>query len=195
MAIKNKAFLHLRKIIQHRKWVRHYCFMIGLYREGITHDLSKFSPAEFLESARFYQGTSSPIDACKKKNGVSVAWLHHRGRNKHHWEYWVDDFQKGMRPVCMPYRSAAEMLCDFLGAGRAYMGALFTYENEYAWWEEKREVIIVHPAIRMFLDWCFEGLREYGERWLTKENITQVYLSTTQIKGADCEFEPRFLYN
>lgn len=193
MVAKN-IILHAEKIIVHRFWVRHYCFRIGLFRQGITHDLSKFTPIEFFESVRFYQGDRSPIDACKEKNGVSSAWLHHRGRNRHHWEYWVDDLQKGMRPVCMPYRYAAEMLCDYLGAGRAYMGKDFSYEKEYDWWKKKREVIVVHPAVRVFIQQCMYNISVYGDSWITKRNISDAYLFSTMSKNADCEFDPRFLY-
>ena len=188
------AFFHLKKIIVHRKWVRHYCFRTGLFWQGLTHDLSKFSPAEFIESARHYQGSISPIDACKEKNGVSVAWLHHRGRNRHHWEYWVDDLQKGMRPICMPYRYAVEMLCDFLGAGRAYMGKEFSYEKEYEWWMKKRDTVVMHPAIWLFIQLCMSNILSIGEIWLTERNVRETYIYCTVAKNADGEFDPRFLY-
>jgi hypothetical protein len=101
--------------------------------------MSKFSPVEFWESVRYYQGTSSPIDACKKDKGISKAWMHHKGRNSHHYEYWVDNFDQGGEPKQMPYKDAVEMLCDYLGAGRAYMGKSFTYQKEYEWWQKKCE--------------------------------------------------------
>lgn len=79
---------HLKTVLTHKKYVMKYCFKAGLYWQGIVHDLSKFSPTEFWESVKYYQGTRSPIDACKEENGMSLAWLHHKGRNKHHYEYW-----------------------------------------------------------------------------------------------------------
>ncbi len=88
----SKFFKHLNKILTHKRWVAHYCFMCGLYWQGIMHDMSKFSPTEFWESVKYYQGTRSPINACKEDKGYSMAWFHHRGRNKHHWEFWMDDF-------------------------------------------------------------------------------------------------------
>ena len=80
------AWLHFRKIQTHRKWVRHYCFGLGLYKQGLLHDLSKYSPTEFFESVKYYQGTSSPIDACGEDNGYSDHWLHHRTVDSHHRE-------------------------------------------------------------------------------------------------------------
>ena len=152
-------FKHLKKVIIHRKWVRYYCFHAGLFWQGLTHDLSKFHPTEFIESVRYYDGRRSPIDVCKERNEYSKAWLHHRGRNKHHWEYWVDNFEKGMTPIRMPYKYAVEMFCDFLGAGRAYLDKSYTAEKECAWWQEKRKVVVMHPQTKTFIDECFEEYR------------------------------------
>ena len=124
--------------------------------------MSKFSPVEFFESVKYYQGTRSPIDACKDINGYSMAWFHHRGRNKHHWEYWVDDFSKGMVPKKMPFKYALEMICDYLGAGRAYMGKNFSIEAEYKWWEERRKVVVMHPTTLGLVDEIFKLMLEYG---------------------------------
>ena len=84
----NKVLGHLKTVHMHRKYVRKFCFMCGLYYQGLVHDLSKYSPTEFGESIKYYTGTRSPIDVCKEKNDYSEAWFHHRGRNKHHYEYW-----------------------------------------------------------------------------------------------------------
>ena len=148
MNIKN-IWLHLRKIQTHRKWVRHYCFGIGLYKQGLFHDLSKYSPTEFWESVKYYQGTSSPIDASKAENGYSMAWFHHRGRNYHHYEMWQDDFDHGGTPILMPYKYFAEMICDYLAAGRAYMGKNFTFTSENEWWNKKRANGLAMPENQM----------------------------------------------
>lgn len=148
----NKLRNHLKTIRKHRKYVRQYCFAAGLHWQGIVHDLSKYSPIEFFESARYYTGSISPINVCKAEVGYSLGWFHHRGRNKHHWEYWVDNFEKGMTAALMPYKYALEMVCDFLGAGKAYQKEHFSYEQEYGWWCEKRKVAIIHPAITMFVE-------------------------------------------
>jgi hypothetical protein len=83
---------------------------------------------------RFYQGgKSSPIPAAKKKQGYSLAWQHHKGRNPHHYEYWMDNFDQGTTAIRMPYKYAVEMICDFLAAGQTYadnMGETFTYKGE-----------------------------------------------------------------
>lgn len=149
MNIKN-IWRHLRKIQIHRKWVRHYCFGIGLYKQGLFHDLSKYSPTEFWESVKYYQGTSSPIDASKAENGYSMAWFHHRGRNLHHHVMWIDNFDEtGGTPILMPYKYFAEMICDYLAAGRAYMGKNFTFTSESEWWKKKRAKGLAMPEKQM----------------------------------------------
>ena len=161
------AVRHLMKILTHKFWVGIYCFKAGLYWQGIVHDLSKFSPTEFIESVRYYQGDRSPIDACKEKNGYSMAWLHHRGRNYHHYENWVDNFdnyntEKGITLLQMPFKYALEMLCDYLGAGRAYWGSKFTFEDEWKYWLNKRKRCAMNPYTKHFIDRCLYIMRESG---------------------------------
>lgn len=78
---------HFKTITAHKLLVMKYCFKIGLYKQGLLHDLSKYAPSEFLVGARYYQGTRSPNNAEREDTGVSTAWMHHKGRNKHHFEY------------------------------------------------------------------------------------------------------------
>ena len=162
--IKN-AWLHFRKIQTHRKWVRHYCFGLGLYKQGLLHDLSKYSPTEFFESVKYYQGTSSPIDASKAENSYSMAWFHHRGRNLHHHVMWIDNFDEtGGTPILMPYKYFAEMICDYLAAGRAYMGDTFTFAAENEWWKKKRAKGLAMPEKQMkMIDFIFKQLAEKEE--------------------------------
>lgn len=162
-------FRHLKTVIVHKTCVARYCFLCGLYLQGIMHDMSKFSPVEFFESVKYYQGTSSPIDACKADKGYSNAWFHHRGRNKHHWEYWVDDFQKGMIPKKMPFKYMLEMICDYLGAGRAYMGKNFTIKSEYKWWLEKRKTVVMYADTLATVDKIFQQMALYGIEYVLSD--------------------------
>lgn len=153
---------HFNTVCTHKKWVGYYCFKAGIPWRGIKHDMSKFSPIEFWEGVKYYQGTSSPIDACKKENGWSRAWFHHRGRNDHHYEYWTDDFDHGGKPLVMPRDAAYELVCDYLGAGRAYMGKGFTYAAEYKWWENKKSSpLMMHPKIVEFVDYVLLTLKSW----------------------------------
>ena len=167
MSVKN-CWKHFQKVCIHKYWVGYYCFKAGIPWRGIKHDISKFSPVEFWESVKYYQVTSSPIDACKKENGWSKAWQHHKGRNDHHYEYWLDDFDHGGKPLIMPYECALEMLCDYLGAGRAYQGKNFTYAGEYEWWQNKKSLpLAMHPAIKEFIEYEMQ-LQKYQE-WIHKK--------------------------
>jgi hypothetical protein len=136
-----KFFGHLKTVTKHKYWVWYYMRKCGLKWgwRGLWHDMSKFSPTEFWESVKYYSGTRSPIDACKEENGISMAWMHHKGRNPHHYEYWQDNFDHGGEPKEMPWRYKVEMICDYLAAGRAYMGKNFSYKAEYEWWLKKLE--------------------------------------------------------
>lgn len=134
MKLLKNFFGHLKTVVKHRWFVLLHCCYAGIPLQGLIHDLSKFSPVEFFEGVKYYQGDKSPINACKKANGYSMAWFHHKGRNKHHFEYWIDYMDDGGKSIQMPYKYALELICDFLGAGKAYNGKNFTYRNELDWW-------------------------------------------------------------
>lgn len=178
--MNQNVFKHFKTVMKHKYWVGKYCFMCGIPWQGITHDLSKFSPTEFIESVKYYQGTSSPIDAAKADKGYSDAWMHHKGRNKHHYEYWQDNFDKGGESLIMPFECAVELLCDYLGAGRAYMGEKFTYENEYQWWINKiKNPIAMHPMIMCFVDFMLFALSTCDDKqakiFLHKDYLRSIY--------------------
>ena len=172
-------FKHLHTINKHKYYVCKNCFKAGLYKRGLLHDLSKYSPTEFFESVKYYTGTHSPIEECKKENGWSKAWLHHRGRNRHHWEYWIDNINDGsdISAILMPYEFAAEMLCDYIGAGQAYHGKDWTPQSEYAWWNKKKENVFIHPAIYNFINHVLFTMAD-----LTTVNTYGKFLNSTYLK-------------
>ena len=144
----------------------------------MIHDLSKFSPTEFIESVKYYQGTSSPIDACKKEKGYSLAWQHHKGINKHHYEYWQDNFDSGTTHLIMPFKYNLEMICDYLGAGRAYSGKNFTYQGELEWWNNvKDSKKAMHPVNKKFTDKIMRMIALNGDNVFKKYDylIEQLY--------------------
>ncbi len=175
----HKFFGHLKTVIVHKWWVFYYCCIFGIPFRGVVHDLSKFSPTEFFESVKYYTGTRSPIDACKEANGVSYAWMHHKGRNKHHYEYWQDNFDKGGEALVIPYKYSVEMLCDYLGAGRAYMKGKFDIQCEIIWWENKnKNPIAMHPVNKRFITnmlrfilfkCCKDGKIDFSKRKLLRD--------------------------
>ena len=117
-------FRHYRTITKHRHRVIAHCFRAGIGFRGLFHDLSKYSPTEFLPGAKYYQGTRSPNEREREALGYSAAWMHHKGRNRHHFEYWTDlNMQtKRYEPVKMPVRYVKEMFCDRVAASKIYQG-------------------------------------------------------------------------
>lgn len=158
MCNMKNIFNHLKTIHTHKKWVFHYCCLAGIPLQGLTHDLSKYSPTEFFESIKYYQGTSSPINAAKADKGYSSAWFHHKGRNKHHYEYWMDNFDNGGENIIMPYKYWVEMICDYLGAARAYRKEHFSYQDEYNWWLEKEKKCALNPKLKLATTDVFKTL-------------------------------------
>jgi hypothetical protein len=117
-----KALQHFKTITMHKILVMKGCFRLGLYKQGILHDLSKYSPTEFLVGCKYFQGERSPNNAEREVKSYSEAWLHHKGRNKHHYEYWTDYSVdgRGIVPVVMPRRYVAEMFADRVAASQIY---------------------------------------------------------------------------
>lgn len=185
MGYMGNAFRHFKKIIVHKRWVFHYARIAGIPIQGFLHDMSKFSPAEFFESVKYYQGNRSPIDACKEINGYSMAWFHHRGRNKHHYEMWVDNFDNGGIPLQMPYKYAIELICDYLAAGHAYMGDKFTLEAEYKWWKGKSaKPLAMHHNTKQFIESMISTMmRENSYDCLRKERSYSIYQEVEKHEG------------
>lgn len=162
MKLRN-VFKHFKLITIHRWYVFLNCCKAGMPIRGLCHDLSKYSPTEFWESIKYFQGNRSPIDACKEVNGYSMAWMHHKGRNPHHYEHWQDNFDKGGQAVQMPFKYALELVCDYLAAGRAYMKKDFSYIAEYDWWcGKKKNPIAMHPQTKEFIELMLNQMRIDG---------------------------------
>lgn len=119
----NKYWKHFKLVLRHKYYVFMEMRRYGLYWQGLTHDLSKFSPVEFRQ-AKYYSGTMSPISAEKRVRGYSISWLHHIHHNKHHWEYWYDVTSGKLAPI--PERYLTEMVCDIVAASKAYNGKKWT---------------------------------------------------------------------
>ena len=158
---------HLRTITRHKCEVAKLMFAAGLYVQGLAHDLSKYSPTELKTGARFYQGYRSPNAAERQLYGFSTAWLHHQGRNKHHFEYWIDpameDSGKIMTPAPMPMRYIIEMFCDRVAACKVYEGAAYTQASPLNYYNRGAARIIMHPDTRAVLEAMLEYLAQNGE--------------------------------
>lgn len=171
-----KLLKHLKLVMKHKWVVFRLCCKIGIPWRGFMHDWSKFSPIEFFESVKYYDGHKSPIKVCKEERGYSNAWLHHKGRNKHHYEYWVDLSLPEEKAIIMPYKYAAEMICDKFAAGMVYNGKNWTPDMQIQYYTRERKTAIIHPQIDQFMLAIFTEASKNGlDKTLTKQNIKNLY--------------------
>lgn len=161
----NKALMHFKTITHHRHEVIKNCIRAGIPVQGLMHDLSKYSPAEFIVSCKNYQGTRSPNEAEREQKGYSSAWLHHKGRNRHHFEYWTDYNPKTrrMEGVKMPMRYVIEMFCDRVAASKIYMGENYTDKAPLEYFYKGKPTRTIHPSTSDFLEHLLKMLAEKGE--------------------------------
>ncbi len=164
-----KAWEHFKTITYHKLLVMGGCFKVGLYWQGIAHDMSKYMPAEFLSGAKYYQGTRSPNNAEREEKGYSAAWLHHKGRNKHHYEYWIDysmgEVAGGMAPAKMPVKYVVEMLMDRIAASKVYEKAGYTDSSSLKYYLRgvRKAPMLMHPVTRRQIEKLLRMLAERGE--------------------------------
>lgn len=160
------AWQHFKTITRHRLLVCKYCFKVGLVWQGLTHDLSKYSPCEFLVGAKYYQGTRSPNTAEREAQGYSAAWMHHKGRNRHHFEYWtdIDLATKQYTAVEMPTKYFVEMVMDRIAACKVYKGKDYTDGDALAYLNRsKGDRNNMHPETRRKLELVLTMLQDQGE--------------------------------
>lgn len=161
-----KAIDHFCTITAHKILVMKYCFKVGLYKQGLLHDLSKYSPTEFLVGVKYYQGTRSPNNAEREDKGLSTSWLHHKGRNKHHFEYWIDYSGKrdiGMVGMKMPVKYVVEMFMDRIAACKTYQKENYTDKSPLGYHENGVSLSILHEETKTLLEYLLYKLADEGE--------------------------------
>lgn len=160
-----KIWKHFKTITRHRHEVIKNCFRAGILWQGLRHDLSKYTPAEFLTGAKHYQGTRSPNEGERAAYGYSKAWLHHKGRNRHHFEYWTDYNRKtkNVEPVQMPIKYVTEMFCDRVAASKIYMGANYTDSHPLEYYQNRGDRKWMHEKTAELLEELLNMLAQQGE--------------------------------
>ena len=165
-------FGHLRTINHHKMLVTKTCFRVGLYRQGILHDLSKYHPVEFIPGGIYYQGTRSPISREKELNGYSKGWLHHKGRNPHHFEYWIDytPSSQGVKLVGMkmPKKYVAEMVIDRICASKNYQKEKYNDSSALVYYMNGRGAMLVDKETDFLAIYLLTILSEKGEEYLLR---------------------------
>ena len=156
---------HFKTITTHRHLVMKLCFKCGLYSQGLKHDLSKYSPSEFISSVRYFQGNRSPITKEKEVKGYSDCWLHHKGRNKHHWEYWIDRLAKEEHLTCiqMPFNYMIESVLDKIAASKVYKKQDYTTDYPYEFFTNSREIHVMNKTTARQIQTLLLYLKENGE--------------------------------
>ena len=175
-----KVWKHFVTITRHRFLVLQGCFRVGLYGRGLLHDLSKYSPTEFRVGVKYYQGTRSPNVAEREDVGYSAAWMHHKGRNRHHFEYWTDLLPgtNTYSAVPMPTRFLVEMVMDRMAACKVYKGKDYTDGSALEYLLQARDSKLIHPETMEKLVFLLTMLRDRGEDE-TFRFIRQVVLKET----------------
>ena len=180
-----KAWSHFKTITYHKWLVLQGCFRVGLYWQGLTHDLSKYSPTEFRSGAKYYQGNRSPNAAEREDKGYSEAWMHHKGRNRHHYEYWTDMCRTTLtyESVEMPRKYLVEMVMDRRAACMTYQGRKYTDGSALAYLERSREKDLMHPETVKQLRYILTMLANEGEK------TTFAYLKDNVLAGKPFPWE------
>jgi len=158
----NKLWGHFSTITRHKLKVSALCFRCGLYKQGLLHDLSKYSFVEFSAGVKYFQGNRSPIDKEKEVKGYSLGWLHHKGRNKHHWEYWLDNGPNGIIPLEMPKKYVLEMFCDRVVASKIYQKEHYRDNSALLYYLNGRDHILIHPKTDELILHLLTYLSEHG---------------------------------
>ena len=167
---------HLKLITKHRIMVFRLSIKAGIPWRGFVHDLSKYSPTEFIPGVKYFNGKKSPISVQREKEGYSLAWIHHKAKNKHHVEYWVDYQKNKILYVPMPFKYACEMVCDQQAAGITYMGKDWTKEYELEYWNKVKPYFHADEGIKIFIEKVHTEVAKNGiDKTINKKNLKKWY--------------------
>ena len=165
-----KFFKHLWVVIKHKHNVTKYASKLGIFWTGVVHDLTKFSPTEFGLSVKYFHGKKSPTIVERADNdNFSYICVAHTGRNKHHWQYWVDYTRYEMVVNRIPYKHSLEYVADVLSASKVYNPKDFTYMVAYEYFKEHSKTYLMHPASKEFVLWCIKEINDTGFKGVKKK--------------------------
>lgn len=163
---------HFLTVTRHRHMVFKHALKAGIPIRGILHDLSKYSPSEFISGIKYYSnGKKSPNEAERIIYGYSSAWLHHKGRNKHHFEYWNDYNPKygKVMPVDMPKKYFKELLCDRIAASKIYQGCDYNQKHPLEYYLNGDSKRFISPKTSENIIYFLSVLAEDGEEEMFKQ--------------------------
>lgn len=170
-----KFFGHLNTVNKHRFLVFKLSIKAGIPIRGFLHDLSKYSPVEFFEGVKYYDGSVSPIKVCKCENGYSKAWLHHKGRNKHHFEYWYD-FNSPVKTPIIPYKYLVELICDNIAASLTYHKNDWNPNLQLNYFKNRKDLEYINEDIKKLLIEVYTEISKKGiNEVINKQNLKKLY--------------------
>lgn len=155
------AWGHFLTITKHKWIVMKLCFRCGLYKQGLLHDVSKYSWVEFRAGVHYFQGNRSPNSIERTQFGYSPAWLHHKGRNKHHWEYWIELIEIAI-PIQMPVCYVIEMFCDRVAATKVYQKGAYDNASALAYFLKNYDNVIMEEHSKALTQLLLEYLAANG---------------------------------
>ena len=176
-----KVWGHFKVVNNHRWKVFCLCCRVGIPLQGFTHDMSKYLPIEFFETARYFdQGEFSPIRKCKEVKGYSMAWIHHKNHNKHHYEYWYDYNAEIPSPI-IPFKYFLELICDSLAAGMTYQGKKWNQSYQLEYWMRVKDKSRMHPKMKELIERVYTEVSIHGHKEvLNREKLKKLYDEYTQ---------------
>ena len=181
---------HFLTVVRHRRKVREHCFKAGIFWRGLWHDMSKFSPTEFIPGVMYFQGSRSPNEKEREVIGYSQAWMHHKGRNRHHFEYWTDynTVTKKLEPVKMPDVYIFEMFCDRVAASKIYNKENYKDDMPLAYFMRAKQKRMIEKETAEKLEFLLTMLAERGEeetfRYIRKQ-VCRNRVGMTRWRGFD----------
>jgi hypothetical protein len=172
-----KFFKHLWVVIKHKSNVLYYASKLGIFWTGLVHDLTKFSPTEFNRSVKYFHGKKSPtIVERASHDNFSYICVAHTGRNKHHWQYWVDYTRWEIVVNKIPFRHALEYVADVLSASKVYNPKDFNFMVAHDYFKEHSKTYLMHPATKEFILWCIKEAHDNGFKAVKKKISKAKYI-------------------
>lgn len=166
---------HFNTVIKHKWFVLVYGRRLHIFWTALVHDTSKFSPTEFIRSAKYYTGVKSPTILEREDNdGVSWICLHHSLRNKHHWQAYIDYNKEGMVIAPINYRHSVEYVADIISASRVYNKKL-DWTEIVPYFERQKERYLMHPGNKEFVLWAVIEIRDHGFKSMKKKYMKNKY--------------------
>ena len=172
-----KFFKHLWVVIKHKSNVLYYASKLGIFWTGLVHDLTKFTPTEFNRSVKYFHGKKSPtIVERASHDNFSYICVAHTGRNKHHWQYWVDYTRWEIVVNKIPFRHALEYVADVLSASKVYNPKDFNFMVAHDYFKEHSKTYLMHPATKEFILLCIKEAHDNGFKAVKKKISKAKYI-------------------